>query len=62
MMKEVVRAFQNITLGEIGLVAFVLAFVLIVIYALTLNKSTRDEAKQIPLLDDELHTPDALRP
>jgi cbb3-type cytochrome oxidase subunit 3 len=53
MMKDVVRAFQNITLGEIGLIAFVAAFVLVVIYALTMSRARRQDAKNQPLDDGD---------
>ncbi len=52
MMKEAVRALETGPLAEIGVIAFTLAFVLIVIYAFTLSKSDRDRAKQMPLEDD----------
>lgn len=57
MMKEVVRSLESGILPEIGLIAFVLAFVLVVIYALTMKKQRREDAKQIPLQDDEIVTP-----
>jgi cbb3-type cytochrome oxidase subunit 3 len=57
MMKEVVRSLESGILPEIGLIAFVVAFVLVVIYALTMRKQKREDAKQIPLRDDEIVTP-----
>jgi hypothetical protein len=51
MWKETVRALQTGALAEIAVVAFVVAFVLVVIYALTLSKRTRDEIKRQPLDD-----------
>jgi cbb3-type cytochrome oxidase subunit 3 len=57
MMKDVVRSLESGILPEIGLIAFVVAFVLIVIYALTMKKQRREDAKQIPLQDDEIVTP-----
>ena len=53
MYKEVLRSLETGAFAEIGLIAFVLAFVLVVTYALTLSKGERDAAKQIPLEDDE---------
>ena len=59
MMKEAVRMLETGPLAEIGVVAFMIAFVLIVLYALTLPKDTRERAKRLPLDDYEtpsLHT------
>lgn len=53
MMKDVVRALETGQLGVVSLLAFVLAFVLILIWVFTLSKRKRDEAKQLPLDDDE---------
>ena len=51
MWKETVRALQTGAAAEVAVVAFVVAFVLVVAYALTLKKSTRDEIKRQPLDD-----------
>jgi cbb3-type cytochrome oxidase subunit 3 len=51
MWKDAVRALETGTLGEIAVVAFFVAFVLIVIYALTLSKSECDDALNLPLDD-----------
>jgi cbb3-type cytochrome oxidase subunit 3 len=51
MWKETVRALQTGAAAEVAIVAFVVAFVLVVIYAFTLKKSTRDEIKRQPLDD-----------
>jgi cbb3-type cytochrome oxidase subunit 3 len=51
MMKAAVRALETGVLGQIGLVAFFLAFCLIVVYAFTLSRRMRSDAKQIPLND-----------
>lgn len=57
MMKEVVRALQTGALAELALVAFIAAFVLVVIYTFTLSKKRRDYAKNIPLDDaTPIHT------
>lgn len=51
MMKEVVRALETGHLAEIGLLAFFVAFVLIVVRAFTISPAERDELKQLPLDD-----------
>ncbi len=51
MMKDAVRALETGAFAEIGVLAFFVAFLLIVVYALTLSKRSRDAAKQIPLDD-----------
>jgi len=57
MMKEAVRALETGALAEIGLIAFVVAFTLIMIRVLTMKKRERDEAKNIPLHDDDFVLP-----
>ena len=51
MMKEVVRAMETGVLAQIGLLAFFVAFVLMVIYAFTLSKRKREYDKNLPLND-----------
>jgi cbb3-type cytochrome oxidase subunit 3 len=51
MMKEVVRAMETGVLAQIGLIAFFVAFLLIVIYAFTLSKRKRAYDKNLPLDD-----------
>ena len=51
MMKEVVRALETGILAQIGLVAFFVAFVLMVVYAFTLSKRKREHDKNLPLDD-----------
>jgi cbb3-type cytochrome oxidase subunit 3 len=51
MWKDAVRALETGTLGEIALIAFFTAFVLIVLYALTLPKEECDDALELPLDD-----------
>ena len=51
MWKDTVRALETGAAAEVAVVAFVVAFVLVVAYALTLEKSTRDEIKRQPLDD-----------
>ena len=53
MWKDAVRALETGTLAEIGLVAFFIAFVLIVAYALTLPKRDCEDALNMPLDDAE---------
>jgi cbb3-type cytochrome oxidase subunit 3 len=53
MWKDAVRALETGTLAEIGLVAFFIAFVLIVAYALTLPKRDCQDALNMPLDDGE---------
>ena len=52
MWKDTVRALETGSWGEVALVAFVVAFVCVVVYALTLPKRKRDALKQLPLDDD----------
>lgn len=49
MWKETVRALQTGALAEVAVVAFVVAFVLVVAYAFTMSKATREEMKNQPL-------------
>ena len=58
MMKEVVRAMETGILAQIGLIAFLVAFVLMVIYAFTLSKRKREYDKNLPL-DDAPELPQA---
>lgn len=51
MMKEAARAIESGVLAEIGLIAFFVAFLLIVLYAFTLSKRRRDYDKNLPLDD-----------
>jgi cbb3-type cytochrome oxidase subunit 3 len=51
MWKDALRALETGALGEIGLVAFVVAFVLVVVYAMTLPKRNREHLKNLPLDD-----------
>ena len=52
MMKDAVRALETGALAEVGLLAFVLAFVLVVVYTFTLSKKKREHLGRLPL-DDE---------
>ena len=51
MFKEVVRALDSGVFPIIGLIAFAVAFTVIVIWALTMKKEDRDAAKNQPLHD-----------
>ncbi len=53
MMKEVVRALETGILPQIGLVAFLIAFALVVCYTFTMSRTYRDTLKQIPLDDQQ---------
>lgn len=53
MMKEVIRAMETGLLAEIGLIAFLLAFVLIMIKVVFMRPADRKKAKNIPLDDLE---------
>jgi cbb3-type cytochrome oxidase subunit 3 len=54
MHKDVLRALETGMLAEIGLLAFVLAFGLILLYTFTRPHRFRQAAKQMPLNDDPL--------
>jgi len=54
MMKEVVRALETGHLAEVGVIAFFVAFALIVARAFLMAKPDRDAAKQMPLDDEEV--------
>ena len=51
MWKETVRALQTGSLAEVAVVAFVVAFGLVVAYALTMRKPLRESLKRQPLDD-----------
>ena len=53
MMKDVVRSIDPGLLPEIGLIAFLLAFLLVLIRVFTMPKRDRETAKQMPLHDDD---------
>jgi len=58
MMKETLRAIQTGPLAEIGLIAFLVAFIIILIYAITMSRSAVEHASRQPLEDDhEIPTP-----
>lgn len=49
MMRDVVHALETGQLAQVGLVAFFVAFVLVLIYAFTLSRPTRETLKHQPL-------------
>ena len=49
MMKEVVRAIETGYLAYIGLFAFILAFVMILVRIAIMKRKERVEAKNLPL-------------
>ena len=51
MYKDVIQAMDSGLLPIIGLLAFFLAFTLILIWAFTMRKEDRTAAKHIPLND-----------
>lgn len=53
MIKDVVEAMEMGLFAQIGLIAFLVAFTLVVVYAVTLPRNKREQAKQIPLSEDE---------
>jgi len=55
MWKDVFRAVETGALAEIGLIVFVVTFLLILIRVFTLSKKDRDHAKQIPLDEPKEH-------
>jgi hypothetical protein len=57
MMKETLRAIQTGPLAEIGLLAFLTAFIIILIYAVTLSRSAAEKASRQPLEDDQDYQP-----
>ena len=58
MMKEVIQSLETGVAAQIGLIAFLAAFVLILLYTFTLPRRKRDEIKQIPLQDDTPQRPE----
>jgi hypothetical protein len=55
MLKEVIRSIDSGIFPIIGLIAFIVAFVAILIRVMTMKKEDREAAKQQPLKEaDEL--------
>lgn len=53
MFKDVIRSLDTGSLAIVGLVAFILAFVLIIARVVFMKKSERTAHKNLPLEDDE---------
>ena len=53
MIRDILGGIDTGILAQVGLLAFVVAFLAIVVYAFSLKKKRRDEAKEIPLKDEE---------
>jgi cbb3-type cytochrome oxidase subunit 3 len=51
MIRTILGAIETGFMAQVGLLAFVLAFIAILIYAFTLRKSERIDAKNLPLSD-----------
>lgn len=49
MLKEAVRAVDAGILPQIGLIAFLIGFFLVIVFAITMPKRRREEAKRLPL-------------
>lgn len=53
MMREVIRGLEVGALAEVGLIAFVVAFLLILVRVLLMPRRERENAKNLPLDDPE---------
>ena len=53
MLKEVIRSIDSGILPIIGLISFLVAFVVVVIWAMTMKKEDREAAKQQPLREED---------
>ncbi|GIV58333.1 MAG: hypothetical protein KatS3mg042_1246 [Rhodothermaceae bacterium] len=53
MMKEVLRSLETGHLAEVGLIAFLVAFLLLVARAFLMRPGERSQAKHLPLDDPE---------
>ncbi|MBX2822258.1 MAG: cbb3-type cytochrome c oxidase subunit 3 [Rhodothermaceae bacterium] len=51
MYKDVIQSLDSGLLPIIGLIAFCVAFTLIIVWAFTMKKEDRNAAKHIPLND-----------
>lgn len=51
MMKETIRALETGVLPVIGLIAFVIAFLGVLLYVFALSEKSRTSAKNLPLTD-----------
>lgn len=62
MLKEVIRSLDSGVLPIIGLIAFAVAFIAVVVWAMTMKKGDREAAKNIPLEDDNEKKMQGLQP
>jgi hypothetical protein len=53
MMREVIRGLEVGFLAEVGRIAFVVAFLLILVRVLLMTRGERESAKNLPLDDPE---------
>lgn len=56
MMKEVVRALEVGLLPEVGLIAFVLAFIIVGLRAIAMTKQQAEAFRNLPLDEPETGT------
>jgi len=54
MMKEVLHGLETGLFAQIGLISFMVAFILILMRVLMLKPAERDHAKRLPLNDPPL--------
>lgn len=59
MWKDVFRALETGMLAQIGLIAFIVTFIVILIRVFTISKKERDHAKNIPLDEPKEHYQDS---
>ena len=53
MIRDILGTLDTGVLGQIGLIAFMVAFGAILVYVFTLRKEDREAAKRLPLDDHE---------
>jgi hypothetical protein len=53
MLRDVMQSLETGALAEIGLIAFVFAFVLVVLRVIWMSRAEVDEGRFIPLSDPE---------
>ena len=51
MVRDILGGIDTGILAQVGLLAFFVAFLCILIYAFTLSRAARDHAKSLPLAD-----------
>lgn len=57
MIRNLLGGIDTGVLAQVGLLAFVVAFLAVLVYALTMRKSDRNDAKNLPLSDGSPATP-----